>query len=366
MKRVYKYLLIFSFTTIVTGLTYISGSLLHYYISDMSILRRSDEGSTHQFYDIFASFANNSLSKRLSQNIVVLNTDDCSRTDIIDAVEQIQMYSPRIIGIDIDFKESGTDPERLQNVLNRKNILLVKGFDPNLDAFYNLSFFDEMMDNASYAVANLDIKQPWGVIRTYPTSFSSDVDTIDSYCMALAKSQLQDKNVVSSSQSRLINFNHVEIPVINAKMITDSLGNADPDLLYNKIVLFGDIRNTRDTYLTPVGPLAGVMIHAFSAETIIDQSFIHISKIASNFIAICISFIFVLLLYFVKTKCGNFAEIITRCFQILLMSAFVILGFLLYYNSQVYIDFSITVIMLGLSAFFFDLLYWVIAKFISK
>ena len=169
-----------------------------------------------------------------------------------------------------------------------------------------------------------------------------------------------------SSEIEIIFFPSIEFETLSGKEI---LANGDLilDNLANKIVLLGDMRNMSDSYLTPLdAAVPGVLIHAYTAYTILSDKYISVSADWLNWlIAIFVCLLYTVVNLFAKKSFSNFGNFLMRLLQFFTMYVLFVIGCLEFAYHGSYIDFTPSILMIGLGALAFDLWYGIYAGYIK-
>ena len=75
-----------------------------------------------------------------------------------------------------------------------------------------------------------------------------------------------EETVKLSEKNININFHPMRFPTINAKEVLEH-----PELIEDRVVLFGAMKDAVDRHYTPLGTIPGVELLAYSVQTVVDQ-----------------------------------------------------------------------------------------------
>ena len=106
-----------------------------------------------------------------------------------------------------------------------------------------------------------------------------------------------------------------------------------------------------DVHRTPVDDeMPGILIHAHVIDTILNDR--HVNEVGTFwniFIAFVLCLLFIRLFVFMKNLWDDVGEMVMSVVQLVLMYIFLVLGANLYIRHGIHVDFSLTVVVLGLS-----------------
>ena len=308
----------------------------------------SDDFNGFDFSDVYMHVGDRRSVAELSNDVVIVSIDECSREGISHVIDAMKYLSPAAVGLDIFFLYSSAEGEELINSIKAcNNIVLPIALDKE---FFGSYFYDEI--DAEYGVVNIMSSSSFDVVRDYVTLFNTDSTKYLSMPMALiqksGKTQFQ-----SSSDLKHIWYPSIDIEVIEADELVDEYGNPDfsyVDKIKGKIVLIGTVRDPSDMHRTPIKEeMPGTMIHGHIIDTILHNRHIRdIGMFWNILIAFIVSLLFIRLHLFLKDKLDDIGEILMRGIQLFLIYSFLIIGVNLYLKHSIFIDFSITMMMLFL------------------
>ena len=75
-----------------------------YELGSISGFVSSDKSADFQISDIYNSIADYRDTRQASQHVTVIAVDDCSRQEVLDVLELVSEYQPKVIALDVFFK----------------------------------------------------------------------------------------------------------------------------------------------------------------------------------------------------------------------------------------------------------------------
>lgn len=349
--------------SIATMLALAISRFIIYDISSISVFAPMEKSLDFEISDIYNSVAQRRMQQTLSDNIVIVSVDECpSRREIAEVIEAVDFFDPAAIGLDIFFNYPLADDDFLINTLKgcRNVVLPVDVADGNRAG----SWFYNLLPDAHYGSINIGAESVRDVVRRFKPYFMlNDGGEINNIAIELA-------NIASSesyeyflqrnrTESHFIHYPSVCFDIVEPSEIVTAEGSIRPEaeeLLRDKVVLVGNIRDESDMHLTPVGEMSGLAIHAYTLHTILDRNYINeTSELCSWTMAVVISFIFVLICTLMKTNGLMGDNLWARIIQIVVILLFIWLGCKKFVNSNNYINFGPSLLMLGLGTLSLDI-----------
>lgn len=313
--------------------------------------------------DVYSTVADQRAKRTLSDDIVIVSIDGCSREGITEAIDYVDYLNPLAIGLDVFFNyPAATDAELISSLTQCPNLVFPVGLQM-IDGHASIfgSYFYDDISIAHKGVVNLSANSVRNVIRDFEPEYVVGGDTIRSFATEIAKVAAPEKYEVLMARGRskeTINYPSWEFEIIPA----DDLSNGDIPLeearqsIEDKVVLIGNIFDQSDFHLTPIDEgMAGLLIHARALQTILDSCYIkETSETLSWVMAMVLSFIFILLVLIIKKRCA-FEGCFVRFLQLALMYAFLALGCNVFAHRGDYLNFAPTLLMFGLGMFAMDI-----------
>ncbi len=326
----------------------LSYSVLYKVIS--SPLFSLQKGNDFEMSDFYNQVANNRPTRTLNADIVVIGIDNCSRLDVAQIIQTISYTQPKAIGLDVFFSYKSTEDSLIIETFNQTPNLVLA-----YDAYHETSTaFAPALTQVHWGSVNLIAKQALGTIRQFKPSFNDSI-----YAFSAKLAQLTDSIAFQYLQERnneleTICYPSQEFEIINGIEILD--GTIDlftlEEMLYNKIVLVGDIHNPFDQHQTPISHnTPGIIINAYILATILNQSYIETTPTFINWtIAFIISILLSLMI--VSFQGSNLLKSYTtfaiRIFQLLLIALFLYIGCYVFVHNHLYCNFAPSLLMVAL------------------
>lgn len=332
-----------------------------YNIASLSVFAPLDKEVDFQMSDMYNIVASKKLEVPFAKDVVVVNIDNCSRRELVDAINRVSQYSPKGIGLDVDFKYPEEDNTYLLRTITQTPNLVGVGYVVRDDDshFYfqeHNSFFEPEFQTPYVGYCNLNVNDVQHVVRTFrPFVYGAQNDTLYSLAYMLAQISFPDKikKLLSRSETEVtIDYTSFVVRVISSKDISKY-----EDKLRDKVVLFGSVDDLSDAFLTPTHEMmAGVLIHAYILQTILSEGYIDSTTSGLNWLmAIIICVIYAIMSLWSKFRMNNYGNLFLRIFQFTLIFLLIYIGCVIFKYSHIYIDFAPGVLMLGLGALAFDL-----------
>ena len=223
--------------------------------------------------DIFFEIAHSGRESEISDAITIVDmTDQYKRGDIAMTLEEINACNPSCIGVDLIFegaKDDASGDETLTETaraISDKSVFAYKLTDYNsdTDSFSNAvhSFFTGTV-NQSEGYVNFKNNLDSSPIRELSTSRMNNGEDVSSFSARLA-CLYAGRELDFRKKDLLINYRNVTFPVVSFDEI---LGNQD--LIEGRVVLVGTVNEERDMHNSPLGKMPGVMIQAFSVDSLL-------------------------------------------------------------------------------------------------
>lgn len=342
-------------------------------LASLNIFIPAEKKSDFRITDIYNAVEINNLEKagilEYDDNVVVVAIDGLNREQTIDVINQVAQLQPAAIGLDFDFKDSLLHRDYLLNtILFNSHIVSATKVRPINDegTTYQrefLSFYEKEYPSVQVGYVNLDAKNTWDIIRTFHAFVQDeDGDTLPSMTLQLAKlANLHRAQQLMEHGKAPVNIDFVShnIRIIPTGQLVDS---STVDLIRGKVVLIGDIALATDMYMTPLHePMAGVLIHAYALQTVLNASYIDIyPKLRIWILALAIGILFVFVLQLAKVLLSNTGNITIRILQFLGIFCFVWIGCKEFSTEHKYVDYTSVIFILGFSTLVFDILYGLI------
>ena len=254
----------------------------------------SDMSTTDVFFQI------TNKTSEVNQDITIVDIkDEYNRGKIAESISAVDSLKPWAIGVDIIFESIKGEPEDnyslFQTVSNMKSKTVwatkLLDFDPYSQSFINQSgsFFADTLAVLS-GFTNLDDNLENTTIRKMLTEEALNGHNVHSFPVAVA--MLLDDSIALKPNSKL----SIDYSTKFTTIAYDSIDNSK-DLIKDHIVLIGSTTDESDMWHTPIGKMPGVMVQAYSLNTIRNHSDIkYFSKWTNLLIAFILCYLFEVLI----------------------------------------------------------------------
>ena len=342
--------------------------LMKYGLTPLSVFSPLEKSADFQMSDLYQSVAESKPVHLESRDITIVSVDGCSRDSVLEVVNLISEYEPAAIGLDIFFTYSDKDNTYLLNTLKDKPNLVCASYvarDEQGETWQHVqkSFYEDSID-VTYGYANLYASTHRDVVRSFrPFVLTSNGDTLLSLPAQLAKMCCPKSYQTLLARNDTIEktaFENIEFSVVPAREVIAS--DVQDSLLVERIILIGDTGEIRDSYLSPLhDPISGVMLHAYALQTILSGNYIDTTPDWLNWL---IAIVLCVLL----TSCNLWSKyrrnIFVRIAQFVIIYLLIVIGCSYFNSHHMYIDFSISILMIGFALVAFDIWFGFVAFYI--
>lgn len=251
-----------------------------------------DFSMTDIYYQALQSTATSDTSHTIT---IVDMTELYERRDIAETIERIQAKQPKVLGIDIVFEGLKED---LQGDMMIETV--AKSYDNSIYSYRLLdydgqqrqftnevhSFFtDSVWVNEGYT--NMQRQLYGGIKRELSLSRKSCGEQKPSFIANIINKYAGKEIVTLDDDDLEINFSPVYFPRLRYDSVM-----AHPELIEDRIVLYGAMGDENDMHYTPVGKMAGVELLAYALHTLLTQQEVRkASPILLAFISFLLVFI---------------------------------------------------------------------------
>lgn len=266
---IFAFVILWLLYTVVSGISIFSP--VQKALSDMSAT------------DLFFQIANK--SSQINQDITIVDIDgEYDRGNIAKCIAEVDSLEPWIIGVDIIFESIKGEPEGSMNLLQTaghtrsKAIWATKllDYDNEDKSFHGQSnsfFCDSLTLQTGFTNLNDNLERT--TIREMLTAEKHDDDLKYSFPLAIALA-LGDSVSIEPESKLSIDYG-TTFPVVPYNSI-----ESHKDLIANHIVIIGSTTDEADMWRTPIGKMSGVMIQAYSLNTLRCHSDIKHYSILTN------------------------------------------------------------------------------------
>ncbi|WP_165869274.1 CHASE2 domain-containing protein [Maribacter algicola] len=321
----------------------------------------------------------------INENIILVNVDRRNRKEIAGMLQKIQESQPKVIGVDVIFKDL-EDPvwdRFLSEFLKSENIVAAYVLNDDKRIISNKNILEE---GVALGYSNFNFDDESAVIRNFRGVYKKNDTILEAFGTAVSKKFMaQDWDIGMESYlsiDRPINYsgNRDFFLVLEYDEIMN--GEFSP-LIKDKIILVGYLGNPiqhrfdlEDKHFTPMNPrfvgksppdTFGLVIHANIVQMIIEGNFI---KVVPNWIRILLTIVltYMALCYFIWLNKRQLASYILRLniVQLFFIVFFVWVALLLFRQKLLFKTASITAVMvfsIGLIGFYKKLAHYLYKRF---
>lgn len=317
--------------------------------------------SITDFYNVVAD--SRPVSDR-DTSIVIVDIAATNRNEVTDIIEMLAGYNPKAVGIDVTFNEQKEGDERLLAALDScPNVVMAVGVSavderPHkafLPDDYSYFYNHGCAGRHIHGVVNLPTKFDGSTIREFRLKYpiSQSKEEILSFPLALAQVAAPEaarKALARGNEMETIDFPSREFDIIRWYELPEH-----SDKIAGKIVLIGAIGELGDTHATPINNrMAGVMIHAHALSTILRG---HYYSVTPQWLTMALSFVlcFLLCLGNVSMSKNGARALWMRLVQLVGLYCIARVGYWLYIDHAIIVDFSYTLMMLLFGFFAVDI-----------
>jgi len=310
--------------------------------------------------DFYNIVADSRPIRTLDPGIVIVDIAGTEREDVTDIIEILADMNPRAVGLDVTFNDPRPGDERLLAALDRcPNLVMAIGVSNapgRRDTFVvdDFSYFyPEHCATHRHGVINFPTTFSGATIRSFLPAFRcTDGEEVPS--MALALAEIADPASAALLKSRENDMEAIDFPSRTFNVIPWTELPDRPDEISGKIVLVGAIGELSDVHATPINNrMAGVTIHAYTLSTILQDNYY---RVAGRWLNTLISFICCFMLCFSNLTFRSPARALwMRIIQLGGLYIIIRIGYHLFIDRHIIVDFSYTLMMLTFGFFALDL-----------
>lgn len=324
------------------------------------MLKDPDKGEFN-ITDYYHVVANSRPESTLDTNIVIIDVAFTIREDVIGVIDLLADLQPRVVGLDVTFNEPESGDKYLFEAIDKcPNLIMALGVDVDRkddtgkfvpdDYSY---FFTTHCDRHRHGVINLPSKSEGSTVQQFRKLFPMESgDTLPS--LALAVTRIADPGAARTAESRSNILETIDYPSQQFDILPWYKLIDHPEFVKDKIVLIGAIGEAGDLHATPIdSKMPGVLIHAHAINTMMRQ---HYYTVTSETTGMIISFIICYIIIFIYLSYHSPAKgFWMRLTQLSFVVAALVIGYLLFINMRIIIDFSYTLMMITFAFFSLDL-----------
>lgn len=346
----------------ITALAFMLSWLLVKPLSfSITSLFSSPEKDEFTIGDFYANVANRRPVRSLEDRMVIVDIGQMQRPEIARVLDIISTCGARAVGVDVMFAVPMEGDSTLIAAIaaNSGSIVMPvklrdksdsdgERFEPELEPF-----FAGEVDGVRYGAVNLPAKVKGGTIREFATTFPMEGGgEMPSFAAAVVEMAYPEEAAgLHRRGNRLetIDYPSREYTVIPGAELIDRT-----EELIDKIVLVGALNDVDDMHAAPIDSyLSGVYIHAASIATILSGRYYSATpRVADWLLACCLCYIVALIGLLVDYRVKG---LVNRTLQLVLVYVVVQIGYLLYINELIVINFTYALMMLTFGLFASDI-----------
>ncbi len=340
----------------ITALAFALSYFIKYDLGSISAFAPMEKATDFDLTDVYNTVADRRAGRTLSDDIVIVSIDSCSREGIMEVVDYLDYLNPAAIGLDVFFNYPAEgDADLIESLTQCDNIVFPVGLRWNGDEtdIFGSYFYDEV-PIGHRGVVNLAVNSHLSVVRDFQPEYIVGKDTLRSLSAELAKvadPMAYERLKARGGKAEVINYPSWEFEIIPAGDLTGGGTSFDEvrQIIDGKVVLIGSIFDPSDFHLTPIDErMPGLLIHARALQTILDSCYVdETSDFLSWLMAALLSFSFILLVLVIKEYIP-FEGLVVRVAQFLLIYLFLVVGCNVFARHGGYLNFGPTLLMIGL------------------
>ncbi|PLX08022.1 MAG: hypothetical protein C0596_08725 [Marinilabiliales bacterium] len=290
-------------------------------------------------------------------NIFIVNIGDLNRREIAEQINILQMYHPKVIGIDVVFAERrGMDDFMLQQALNSGDNIVLGGFGIYDEKGEPTGIIKSDPFFGDKPVGHLEMQADPKTVREFDKFIRFNDTIINAFTLEIASKYNEDlflKFAQRKDQVEMINYRGGRMPFIifDYEEINDT--NESLKIIEDKIVLMGYVRmfsgapaDTIDSHFTPLkrsdygyADAKGIEIHAHILSMILAEKYIdRFPYLANLLIAFIITQLFLMWLVYYYVNGAKLFDILSKPIQFILIVLVLWSTFLIFSNYALKID----------------------------
>lgn len=224
--------------------------------------------------DIFYSATRNDTPVE-NDKFLIIDTSDSDRGEIARAIDHASSADAAVIGVDIVFSDPGTD--------TLATAALCEAMDRSRDkivAAVHLNSWDEAtqsyISTVSTAIDSLGLQQAYtnfithsdnSYIRNYSVAAPGLTPSFAQCVADRYRSVYEDDTVIEPTSEGIVDFTPQHFDVVDAADLA-----AIDTMAFGRMVLLGSVGGDEDYHFTPIGSMSGVVIQAYSIDTILNSA----------------------------------------------------------------------------------------------
>ena len=256
----------------------------------------------YSFEDFYYQIMSTSDGVDTNRVVTIVDmTELISRRDLANTISEITALKPKVLGVDIVFeglKEDTIGDQMLQEIVSQSNaIFAYKIIDRTEEEVH--SFFMPS-DSLAEGYVNMPRQLYGGLKRSLSVGRLQKGKLTPSFIKKVADKYAGEEVMPLSDKMIRINFTPTHFEVIKYSDVM-----MHPELIEDRIVLLGAMKEEADMHYTPLGKIAGTELLAYGITTMLKHDEV---KVISGWPMWVVSFIVVMLITFVRVQYLEFAK----------------------------------------------------------
>jgi CHASE2 domain-containing sensor protein len=281
------------------------------------------------YLDLYYAEKLNEDNFDFNEDIILVNIDRLNRKEIAEVLGEIEYYNPKVIGLDVIFKET-EDPiwdSYLNENLQYEPLVFAYTLQDTLEVTTTKEIFNTVK-NKGYTNFNFDNES--SVIRNFQGVKNTSQGTLISFPVAIASAYLKNdwlnKHQTFLEKERPIKFSGTRNSFLVLER-EDVIESGDLSFIKDKIVMVGYLGNIKnhyydieDKHYTPMNPkfvgksppdTFGLIVHANIVQMLLTNDYVIIVQSWVRFVLMIFCMFFVLM-YFIYLNKKQLASYILR------------------------------------------------------
>lgn len=335
MKKLHHIVPLLRLPAIVT-LAFVMAWLVLYDFGELGSFVPADKAADFETGDFYQMVEQAGSVRTLCDDVVLVPIDGLSRREIASVIDEITLYDPKVIAIDLlwGFPQPETD-SLLCDVLDSGILTVV----PDTTAYiYNQ--VPELIE---------------GHVELYTEGASNTVRLLadgESMAAKVARILRPGLSVGKIADNHgLIHYGHYDFHILKPGQLA-----LHPEIIKGRAVFIGTLSDAADMHSTPVSAeMSGMLIHATSVATMIDS--FHDVRNSPEWFDWLLAIVFCTLFVFLNLRSQSWrgGQLIMRVSQIALLLLIVTGGTFIYLHTGLSINFSRPLLMVGAAALAVDI-----------
>lgn len=318
-----------------------------------------DKASDFSFSDFYSIAGDNAQSLPTDSVITIVALDGCNRAAIGRAIAAADSCGASVIGLDLLFDPPTIDHDSVILAVDTARCIVLPTIlsDYQDDVFWEneKSYFEPQLVNPHlHGAVNINGQLDNSTTRYFKTEFPTiDQTPVPSFGLVIAEAYrpgITAKIVARDNDMELIRYHNKVFNILLPEEVTSY-----PELIRNKIVLMGFVRDFSDFHHTPLAnDVPGTIIHAHIISTIVNDELITESP---AWLAYAVAYMACLIIVaaglYLRNK--DWGAMTVRFIQVGLMLLVLYCGSVLYVKHDYSFDFTPTIVITVLGLVIMDI-----------